>query len=311
MTECPGYTSHGREPWVYPAKHPRELQGVHAQLIAARLRPADQLRYLLYSPIWPGAEAPFGLHSWPASHGLAVTQDRFILSRNEHDAATPPVVVEIPFEHILCIEIGSALLLGWIVFRYAQENAAATVVLFCSATGLEYFAAAMRQYRTACRTQQNPPARQPAGTVKRVNGWPADLVRGLENLLLPDESSHAAFFAPGEWGQQIKYWRKQYVCFSAPCLMLKTDAGLLYALGEEAMRPDFLSFGVNTVGVSADALEGITVAEDANRKEPALCLRIHLRRGAVGFTQTVALGAQTHEVARRFAGAANPAEARR
>lgn len=104
------YCSSGREPWVYEAETPQDLLGVHAELIASSLLPAEGLRYLLYSPIWDGDWAPFGITAQPASHALAITDTRFLLSRNLHREDAEPEVISIPFERVLWAEYGNAIL---------------------------------------------------------------------------------------------------------------------------------------------------------------------------------------------------------
>src|SRR5437667_6696230 len=117
-----GWQSTGREPGVFRAERPEELFGVHADLIAAALTPGERLRYLLYAPIWDGGEAPFGIWSHPASHAVAVTEHRFLLSEDRHTKGIIPSVRAIPFDQVLYVELGRALLLGWFAIRFIEED---------------------------------------------------------------------------------------------------------------------------------------------------------------------------------------------
>jgi hypothetical protein len=81
---APEYKSSGREPYVFRVEKPEDLRGlhicVHADLMERALRCDEELLYLLYSPIFEAKKAPFGLQASPASHAVAVTKRRFIIS---------------------------------------------------------------------------------------------------------------------------------------------------------------------------------------------------------------------------------------
>jgi len=76
--------SNGRESWVFRAADPSELLGVHAEHIGRALDPGEELRYLLYSPMWEGHGGPFDITAPPASHAVAVSERRFLISRDPH-----------------------------------------------------------------------------------------------------------------------------------------------------------------------------------------------------------------------------------
>jgi len=70
------WRSVGREPNVYEAQTPGDLLGVHAELIASSLLPGEELRYLLYSPIWDGTWTPFDKKYRVQADSLAHSAER-------------------------------------------------------------------------------------------------------------------------------------------------------------------------------------------------------------------------------------------
>ena len=139
--------SNGRESWVFRAWHPAELLGIHADQLGCSLQAAEELRYLLYSPMWEGRGGPFGIRAAPASHAVAVTDRRFIISRDTHLDGAPPTVCSIPFKAVLCIESGTALMLAWTVIHFADTGSARSETVLHRAIGHHHFAAAVRAYR--------------------------------------------------------------------------------------------------------------------------------------------------------------------
>jgi hypothetical protein len=98
------------------------------------LRRDEGLLYLLYSPIWPGKNGPFGLYAMPASHAVAVTKYRFIISEDRHMEGITPTVQSIPFDKVFYIELGNALLLGWFSIEFIVDDKPSCATLFFPAT---------------------------------------------------------------------------------------------------------------------------------------------------------------------------------
>ncbi len=141
------YHSSGKEPYVFRAEGPEGLIGVHAGLIASALRPEERIHYLLYAPIRRAEKAPFHIQADPGSHAVAVTGHRFLISRDLHDEVSAPSIQSIPFSQVLCVEIGSDLLLGWLVISFESEGTVSRSSLLYTSTGSHHFESVVREYR--------------------------------------------------------------------------------------------------------------------------------------------------------------------
>jgi len=141
------YKSTGRESHIFRAESPEGLLGVHADLIASALNPVESIHYLIYAPIREAGNAPFGIHAEPASHALAVTDHRFLISKDRHIDTIAPTVQEIPFSRVICVEIGNALLLGWLAIHSIENGQLSSTSLFYTARGCHHFERAIREFR--------------------------------------------------------------------------------------------------------------------------------------------------------------------
>ena len=141
------WRSSGREPYVFRADKPGDLFGVHADLMEKTLSRDEGLLYLLYSPIWPEKKGPFGLYATPASHAVAVTKYRFIISEDRYKEGIAPTVQSIPFDQVLYVQLGSALSLGWFAIQFVEDKKTFCTTLFFTSTGIAHFETLIRQYR--------------------------------------------------------------------------------------------------------------------------------------------------------------------
>ena len=191
------WPSSGRESFVFRAAHPRELFGSHGELIEAAMGSDERLLYLLYSPMWEGERAHFGITSQPASHALAVTDRRFIISRNHHTRDGIPTVHSIPFHSVLAVESGNALLQGWFVIRFSTEkNPDSICILYKSTTGRDLFCQAARSYRSLAH---HLPPSAPDSTLRKAARWntiPVEARKGIDALILAGESPCHGFPQP-------------------------------------------------------------------------------------------------------------------
>jgi len=153
--ELPDLRSRGREPYVFKVNKPHDLPGFHAELIETTLRHDERFLYLLYSPIWHGVETPFGVHAFPASHAVAVTEQRFIISEDRHIRGIGPTIQSISLDRILTIELGIALIMGWFVIRFAGTDGISYASLLYTAIGQKHFEALVRQYRRMNKPRGN------------------------------------------------------------------------------------------------------------------------------------------------------------
>jgi hypothetical protein len=251
------WRSSGREPWVYEARTPGDLLGVHAELITSSLLPEEELRYLLYSPIWDGTWAPFGISAQPASHALAVTNNRFLLSRNLHRDDAEPTVFSIPFEQVLWAECGNAILLGWFSLYSILEDGPGRISVLFKSTGEKFFTAALRRYRQTL-PRQDPTAGHGKGQAawqdlwNRVNELEAC---GVRPLLLEDEMLMGWLRAGQKWRYRRKLMRWRPECESPENLLLWTSTGVIHVIQEPDIRPEIHSFGLTVRSVPWDAIQ--------------------------------------------------------
>jgi hypothetical protein len=178
------FRSNGREPYVFRVDHPEELFGSHADLMREALGPEERLLYLLYAPIWEGEEAPFGVRAPSASHAVAVTEERFIVSEDRHQTGVCATVFAVPFHRVIEVELGSALLIGWFAVRFIRDgDVVSSSVLFPASTGMLHFATAIRHYRRATQPE-------PASSSQRGMVW-HEVLGATRTLLAGTPSRHS------------------------------------------------------------------------------------------------------------------------
>jgi hypothetical protein len=248
--------SRGREPWVFRVGKPEELPGAHSDLIAAAIRPGERLRYLLYSPIFEARTAPFGIEAYPASHALAVGEGRFLVSADGHREGKTAQLREVFFDQVLWVELGSALLLGWLVIRFVEGGSLRSLSLFYPATGTHHFEAILRAYRSLAQTHAEAP---PAALIDwpNVAGPVEPLLRErVERLMVEGERTVGLFVSLARWQtdrrarRTWRIWKSAPLCTVPSSLLLVSNLGFLYAVDEPPLRPGTLSFGVNVVAIS-------------------------------------------------------------
>ena len=271
--------STGRESWIYRANGPDDLRGRHGDLLGSALGPDEQLHYLLYAPIFDGVGGPFDIRAMPASHAVAVAQDRLIISADAHRQGVPADLHAIPFAQILSVELGAALLLGWLRVCYVDADQVTSAVVTFSTTGSQHFEAVVRAYRrlTARETTQDG---SPIPSAELWRSTPPYLRSATEPLLLPDEPVIHAVNWRESWRSRKRGWSRVRSCASTPGLLLLTRAGLLWASSEPRVRPDLVSYGVNVTSINWQALRSATVEQTSTRGVAAR-LRLALKRQGV------------------------------
>ena len=260
------YKSRGRELHVFKAENPEGLLGVHTNLIASSLNPEERIHYLLYAPIREAESAPFNIHAKPASHAFAVTDHRFLISKDRHIDTIAPIVQDIPFSQVICIEIGSALLLGWLAIHFIENGQLSCASLFHTARGSHHFERAIHAFRQLYGKTNN---HWPAEDIMWTDIWkrtPKPQTEILKPIILEEENPAYLFRSTETWGTE-KHRRKQ-VCLAAEGRLLVTDWGLLYAVDEKPIAPHILSYGVNVYCIPSGALYSASILE---KEEHGLC----------------------------------------
>ena len=274
--------SSGREPYVFNVDTPQDLLGVHAGLMEEALRPDEELRYLLYSPICQVKEGPFGLHGTPSSHAVAVTSDRFVISENQHREGTVPSVQSIPFQQVLYAELGAALLLGWFSLKFVLDDKPSCTTLFFSATtGMKHFGIAIREYR-----RMTGPAydRLPVAAIGWTNIWrhtPKTEVEYLKPLVLGEELPFNILRSSERWIQRKKRRKSIPVCLSTNGILVSTNFWFMYAKEEKPIRPDIYSFGVNVSCIPANSVKSVRIVEKGAYGDHLFVLKQEITREGV------------------------------
>lgn len=280
----PRVRSSVNDPWVFRAEKPADLLGDHADLIEAAREPGEPLEYLLYAPIYFAEGGPFGIRGTAASHGLAVTRTRFIISADPMVDGVAPSVQAIPFERILAIEIGAALGLGWLVVRAAGREAVASTVVFFRASGIRHFRAAARAYRSLAsrRALLGPDCPSWDDVWKRT---PPYLEHEARPLILEGEHPGRFLRTRERWADVRPGRRPTSTRVSPEALFLATDKGFLWCVSEPPTRSDALGFGVNVTCLARGP--HTTAKLDSTGDNPVAMSSLQLSVGAFRLTLTL------------------------
>jgi hypothetical protein len=263
------YKSRGRELHVFKADSPEGLLGVHTDLIASSLKPEERIHYLLYAPIREAGNAPFGIHAETASHALAVTDHRFLISKDRHIDKVTPTVQDIPFSQVICVEIGSALLLGWLAIHFIENGQLSCASLFYTARGSHHFERAIHAFRQLYGKTNN---HWPAESIPWTEVWeqtPKPQTEILKSIILEEEKPAYLFHSTETWGTEKR--RRKQVCLATEGLLLITDWGVLHAVDERPISPHILSYGVNVYCIPPGVLYSASYLE---KEEHGLCRHI-------------------------------------
>ena len=293
------YRSSGKEPYVLKVDEPRNLFGVHADLIQGTLTASEKVLYLIYSPVWESEKALLELHNftgaqweskkgifgvsvYPASHAIAVTERRFIISEDHHLEGIRPTVRSIPFDRVVSIQLGSALLLGWLAIQFVgQDQLFSTALLYTTSSGKEHFHRAIREYRKLFKSIDGH--RMLPGRLW-AEAWPKTSFLQMERLqLLKTEEEFPIFLihSSEKWDTLKRRWRRVPVCIKAKGIFVATNFGLFYAVDEPPQKPGLLNFGVEVHCLPPEALKSAVVVEKPCQDKTLLFLRLEIGRNSV------------------------------
>ncbi|MBN1829560.1 MAG: hypothetical protein JW884_10510 [Deltaproteobacteria bacterium] len=295
------YRSSGREPYIFRASGPEGLVGVHAGLIASALQPKESIHYLLYAPVRKAEKAPFDIQADPGSHAVAVTGRRFLISRDLHEESAAPSIQSIPFNRVLYIEIGSALLLGWLVITFENERALSRSSLFYTSTGSHHFEAAVREYR---RLTEKAHAISQGENIGWYAAWrltPRSQLDLLKSLTTDDERPLDILRFREKWKEGEK--RNKKICLTTDGILLAMDrGGCLYITEERPISPGILAYGINACCFPISAIRSAMVVKRTNKNSVSDYVRIELERMPVVFPFDIPLAREEFESAERWLG---------
>ena len=279
-----------------------ELCGYHPDLMGQVLSAGEPIEYLLYSPLREVDTGPFGLKGPTGSHALAVTRDRFIVSRDPHQPRRPRAVCEVPFASILTVELGEALTLGWFVVRFAVAGHLASETVFFQSSGIDHFRGAVRAWRTK--------AIPTAGRDSCTEAWdaicaqsPPYVCNQLAPLILEGERPQAVLHVDETWYPAAGH---QTTCASAAGVCAVTDHALLLVQSERPYQPDALVFAVNATCLDRRVLRNITLARNESPSSELLTMALDIQVERVGLQVKMPVGRPAAGALERFL-----AEARR
>jgi hypothetical protein len=272
--------SSGKEPHVLKVDEPRNLFGAHADLIKGALGRGEQILYLIYSPIWESESAFLDLKHftgahwenkreilelsvYPASHTLAVTERRFIISQDRHLEGVPPTVQSIPYDRMVSVRLGSAFLLGWFTVQYEEkQKLSSTALLFTASTGIGHFHRAVREYRKRFKPvdiHQTLPGRLWAEV------WPkasSPQMERLQFLLREAEFPIFLIHSSETWNPVKKLWRRASMCIKPKSLFVATNFGFFHAVDEPPQKPGMPSLGVEVFSLPPEAIKSAVLVEE-------------------------------------------------
>jgi len=280
--EAIGYRSSGKEPYVFRADKPGDLLGVHADLMEKTLRRDEGLLYLLYTPICQERGGPFGLQATPASHAVAVTKYRFIISEDQHIDGIAPSVQSIPFDQVFYVELGNALLFGWFSVEFAvDDKPSCTTLFFPATTGMKHFGIAVQKYRSMTGPAYD---QLPVDAIDWPDIWqhtPKTEVDHLKPLILRDELPFNTLRSSERWILRKRRGKSIPVYLSANGILVSTNFGFIHATDESCIRPEIFSFGVKASCIPCDALKSAQLLEKRMCGRLLPFLRLELARGSI------------------------------
>lgn len=293
------YHSSGKEPYVFRADGPEGLIGVHAELIASAVEPGEKIYYLLYAPIRKAGNAPFDIQAEPGSHAVAVTDHRFLISKDFHDEEAPPSIRSIPFDRILRIEVGSALLLGWFVVTFEDDGVLSKSSLFYTSTGSHHFEAAVREYRRLT-------GKTPAFSNETAIGWhavwrltPHSQIDFLKSLITDEERPVNILRFRETWMKVKKSDKK--ICLTTEGVILATDRrGCLHVTEEKPISPGILAYGINAFCFPIDIVRSALIVKGEKDNLAPGILRIELERTSVLVNHDLPLAQESFESAKEW-----------
>ena len=276
----------GNECWVYRANAVDQLAGHHAALIAGALDRSDPATCLVYAPR-RGAEAgPFGLNAPSGSHALAVTNTRFILTHDSHQAGTAPRVRSVPFDGVLAVVMGEALTLGWFAVWFVERGRPAAETIAFSSTGIDYFRAAMRVWRGTTLKGGRIDARELPSQASGAE-VPTFLWDQLAPLVLADEPLVDIILGCETW---VPSRRRRRRCASPWTCCLVTGGGILVGQSEAPLEPGDLVFGVIVTCLDRRTIRRISLAQLPDDQGSGTTLAVEVQAGSATHNVSVRLG---------------------
>lgn len=269
--------STGNEPWIFRAAEPNELVGRHRRLMRDALQRGEQIGYMLYSPMWHGGGHHFGIRGTPASHALAITAGRFVITRDPHRGDDDATTMSILIRDVLMIEKGSALLLSWFVIRYVEDGRLVDVTILHKGVGTHHFDNVIAWYRTHA-----DPVRWEGGSPS-PDGWksvPRFLFYEMEPVLVAGEVPFLGLHSSEQWGETRRLWARRRVFRKPWAAFFLSPYGVVAGV-VEAPQSREMTFGANVLLAAPGAVARMSVDFAPAHGGPVPVIRTFVSRGAV------------------------------
>ena len=294
------YESSGREPHVFRADKPNGLLGIHRTQIAASIEPHEKIYYLINAPIREAHAIPFGIKAEPASHAVAVTQGRFIVSRNSHRHEEQPTIHSIPFPNIAFVELGNSLLLGWTAIHYSDADRSACLSFAFNAKGFHHFVAAIRAYR--CLRSHDPAELDHAGhspVVSPPQTPPKEEIPLLQAILTENEQIEQFFNFEETWYKPRKRGESAS-CLTPKSMVAITNHGLIHIIEQPPLRPKMISFGINACFFTLDTVDSVQWIRPEDNQPLHFNMRFGIKIGCVSFAHNLCFNSEQIDVAKEL-----------
>jgi hypothetical protein len=251
--------SSGRECWVFSVPAPEDLPGFHPDLMAGTLAPGEPIRLLLYAPLYGASGGPFGVFGTSASHAVAVTSTRIVVSRDPHRDGVSRSARAIPLDCVLSIRIGEALVLGWLVVRFAENGSLQSETVLFRSSGRRHFENAVR----AARSDELPPSPpNPAPEWRTVDSASPPYLRdALPRVVLGGERPTIVLRSSERWRTRSGR-RASPRCLSPSAVAVLSDRALFLLESECPSRPGGLAFGVDASIIERPLIRACRVETD-------------------------------------------------
>jgi hypothetical protein len=282
----PEYRLTSKKPGVVCAEKPRDLPGVHADLMEKAIAGEEELLYLVYSPICQERDGPFGLKATPASHAVGITKYRFIISEDRHLKGIPPTVQSVPFNQMFSVELGNALFFGWLSIQFVvDEKRFCKTFFFPATTGMKHFGIAVSQYRRMTRPTHDL---LPSKKIDWRDIWrhtPKTETDHLRPLILQEELPFNMLRSSEQWILRKRKRKNIPTYLSTNGILVSTNFGLIRATEEPFTKPEIFGFGVSASCIAFDGLKSTHLHEKSMNGTRLCFLQLKLARGnvTVGF----------------------------
>ncbi|MGQ9648464.1 MAG: hypothetical protein ACUVWO_18235 [Thermodesulfobacteriota bacterium] len=212
-----------------------------------------------------------------------------------------PTVQSIPFDQLLYVELGNALLLGWLSLELVvNDKPSCATIFFPAASGMKHFGIAVPEYRRMTKPTHDllPPKTIDWVDIRRHT--PKTEVDHLNPLIVKEELPFNMLRSSEQWILRKRRRKNIPVYLSTNGVLASTNFGFICARGERPIRPDSVSLGGNVSSISFDVLRSARLREKRMYGRLLPFLRLELARGRVAVDFDIPFDRSNSEDAERL-----------